>query len=560
MQFYLTPYFMMFRKIQLKRHLAMMSIFSMLMTLMISSGVANAQVLADDGNGNYLCDLEAIGGPGATWTDALSALSVNHLFFRTTATGDLAYGYGYGYSVTTGWKFGYGYGYGYDNFCNNFNENGGSRAGYFFFETGASPTMNLAAVSEDVEGTRSLTVPDDMALSLTGDGEGAELQLPAGLTMSAEGWDGTVDVAYSTSVPTGLSAGKVVSVAFTGASGAVGLGGAALVIVPLTTFSPSTGAIKVVGNDSVTYTPAACTGGQYDGADTAEARALVANYHLDPFVPTGHQECYTYDTTGVYIATNHFSTFAAGTATVASSGGGGPVPGGSGGSSGGSSGSAGSTTTPAVTTPATTPTVAPKMVSDFNDLKTLAKLSWQYPLVQQMTELGLMMGSLNSKGELVWNMNAGMTRAEAAVLIARYLGFNDKSVVKNAPFSDVSVGAWYASSVAYLQSLKVVSGKSANVFAPGGNVTRAEFFKMAATAYTQLHSTVSADWNAVMKNGSNSFADVKKLDWFYSYMNLAEGKKLMTGYVVKGQKLAMPSQGVSRVEAASILSKLLGLK
>lgn len=533
-------------------------------------GGGGGGILPADENGNYLCDLG-----GTSWDDMATVSGFSHIFFRTTQTGDLGFGYGYGYTAGHGWKYGFGFGYGYDTFCGQLGQQfDGSRAGYFFFESTPSPTMNLAAVLDTETEVHSVSVPDDITLSLSGEGEGSELLLPANMTMGAASWDGTVAVTFNTtSVPTGMSSGTVVDVDFGGVSGQpIKLSGAALVVIPQAGFNPSTGLVKIIGTDGLPYVAGECSGEQYSGGN----KAVVGSYALGNYFTgaVSAQQCYTYDSTKVYVATNHFSSFSAGTATVVAdstptTNGGLPAPTplmvgkiqtlvqehAAQSSSGSSSGP--NSTNSSVKKVDSFP---PNSLRNFKDLLTLGRTKWQYPVIQQMLELGLMNGSTDAKGDKYWRMNANMTRSEAAVLIARYAGFDDKKKITSDPFADVAKNEWYAASVDYLKTLGVISGKTPTAFEPEAKITRMEFFKIVVSTYMELHPDIKNDWTSVMGDGSTSFVDVAKSDWFYKYTILAESKKLLTGYTVDGQKMAKPTHTISRVEAAAMLSKLIGLK
>lgn len=429
--------------------------------------------------------------------------------------------------------------------------------GYKSFTTAGNPST--ADLSAQLVGN-AVTLADGGTLSVAGEGAGSELVLPSGVLMSATGWNGSIAIAYSTAVPSGFVSGKVVSIDFGGVSGnPVKLSGASLVVIPLAGFNPSTYAAEVAGSDGVTYVVSQCTTQYNDGN-----KALVTSYTLGNFASgaASAQQCYTYDSNNVYIATNHFSSFSAGLAEVV-----GPVA-----ATPAGGGIVISHTTPVepsvqpvvdeIMTPApeVAPIPAPSVVEKFKDLQELVSTNWRYPLVKQMIDLGLMKGYANIKGDWVWNMNGTMTRAEAAVLIARYMGYNDKEKVKKAPFKDVSIGEWYASSVAYLKSMGIASGKTATTFNPGLGVSKAEFFKMAVNAHMKLHPEVAPDWNNIMSSGSNSFTDVDKSDWFYPYMNLAEAKKIVAIYSVNDQMLAQPNRLLHRINAAETLSRFMGLK
>ncbi|MCX6733528.1 MAG: Ig-like domain-containing protein [Candidatus Peregrinibacteria bacterium] len=429
--------------------------------------------------------------------------------------------------------------------------------GYKHFTTAGTLGTTYVDLSSMLVGD-TVTVSQGGTVSVSGAGAGSEVVIPTGLAMKATGWNGNMEVSYNTTVPSGFVSGKVVAVNFVGVSGQpVKLSGAALVIIPLSGFNPTTHAAEVIGSDGVTYVASQCTS-QYSGGD----KSLVASYTLGNFASgaASAQQCYTYDSNNVYFATNHFSSFVAGpsdvvTPTV-------PTPAGGGTGSTLNNTTNGTTVTPGVDmTPSleSAPLIKPKLMNEFKDLLTLATTSPRYVLIKQMFESGLMMGYLNKNGERVWNIDGTMTRAEAAVLIARYIGFNDKAKINSAPFSDVQPNTWYASSVAYLKSAGIISGKSTTTFAPGESVYRAEFFKVAVNAYIKLHPEVTAGWSDIMNNGSNTYADVKKSDWFNAYMNLAQSDKLSGIYTAKNSKIARPSDTLSRIEAAAMMSKLMGL-
>lgn len=526
----------------MNRHIVVTTIMALVMSVMAPfAGVANAVVdYAEDGStGNYLCTF----GGEATHLQALSGLSLDNMFYRTrsdaVSTEDImAYGYGYGYSAAAQeFQYGYGYGYGYGAFCSM---NGGemaARPGYFFFQAGSSPTMNLSAVISGGE----VTVPDDMSLSLTGDGEGAELILPAGLVMSNVDWDGTIDVTYDETAPDGMDSANVVNVVFGGVDSPVELSGAAVVKVPYPDFDTATTNPTVIVTDmaGTPYTLSTCTDlGYYTAGDLADPASYDG---IGAYSDEGAQHCYEYASDVVYVATNHFSSFAAGEGTADET----PPSG------GGSSGYYKKTVKKVAEA---------KLVTDFTDLKTLKTTDWEYPVVLQMMELGLFKGSLNAQGNLVFNMYGNMNRAEAATVIARYLGYNDKTVVTEAPFTDVPASEWYASSVSYLKSKGVVNGKTATKFAPADQVSRAEFFKMMVEAYVNLHPEVKAEWDGLMAAGGQPFADVSLKHWSYKYMRLASAKSLLSGYTEGNDKMMKPDKSIFRVEGGAIISKIMAVK
>jgi hypothetical protein len=472
-------------------------------------------------------------------------------FYRTNPalSGDseeFLYGYGFGYfSDSYGYSFGYGYGFGY---------------GYDYFADYAPFDMNWAkfgiGLGESygnftlpIDDNGEITLENEFPLEGTGSLEGLEIFLPAGLVMTgSEGWDGTINISgadeLSSDLPTTFKdffdSANVVTVETGGY--AVGLSKAAVVKVPYANFdNVETPIVRIVGADDEEYPVYACEGTYLGSTDPYSDGELIvsANYDLAPNTDLLHSDqCYIYYNDYVYIATNHFTTFAAGPAHTTSNGG------------GGGSYTAKKVAKEEAVTPAAT------KVTDFADLLTLATTSWRYPVIQKMLDLGLFKGTLVG-GKLYFNMDNTMTRAMAATVIARYMGYDDTTIVTTAPFEDVATTTWYASSVAYLKSQGVVA--EAAKFNPNESVTRAQFFKMLVESYMKLHPSVVTEWTASMAKESTYFTDVTKANWYVGYMALAAEKGLLGGYMEGGLRYVKGTKSVSRVEAGSMLVNMLAL-
>jgi hypothetical protein len=476
--------------------------------------------------------------------------NVGQFFYRTNPdvsgnTEEYLYGYGFGFFNGV-YDYGYGFGYGFNYFAENADSNWAEWAENGKFGTGLGSSYGNFTLP--VDDTGEITLETEIPLEGTGSLTGLEIVLPAGLVMDGgDGWNGEIIVSgaeeLSSDLPTTFKdffdSANVVTVETGGF--AIGLSAAAVVKVPYENFDViENPVVKILAADDTEYNVAECTDSQYVSDDWVTDSELLQPLNYELAINTDlldPEQCYIYSNNFVYIATNHFTTFAAGPAATVSSGGGifiKPIA---------------KAKLPANTNVAT-------KVTDFADLLTLATTSWRYPVIQKMLDLGLFKGSLVG-GKLYFNMDNTMTRAMAATVIARYMGYDDTTVVTTAPFEDVATTTWYASSVAYLKAQGVVA--EAAKFNPNESVTRAQFFKMLVESYMKLHPSVVTEWNASMAKESTYFADVTKANWYAGYMALAAEKGLLGGYMEGGLRYVKGTKSVSRVEAGSMLVNMLAL-
>jgi len=71
-----------------------------------------------------------------------------------------------------------------------------------------------------------------------------------------------------------------------------------------------------------------------------------------------------------------------------------------------------------------------------------------------------------------------LTRAQAAQILLNITGLGLQPFPAEAPFPDVPAHAWYAPAIAWAREEGIVLGHADGTFAPGGPVTRQEFFVM----------------------------------------------------------------------------------
>ena len=142
-----------------------------------------------------------------------------------------------------------------------------------------------------------------------------------------------------------------------------------------------------------------------------------------------------------------------------------------------------------------------------------------------------------------WYTDSGMTTAydfgsEVTKSFTLYAKWAEKDAdpVPEISFQDVPSDAWYAEYVTYLTEKSIVSGKTANTFAPNDFVTRAEFVKIIA-------GVAGAD---VTSAAGSSFSDVDAGAWYAPYVAWAAENGIVTG---SGDKFN-PNSRITRQDMA----------
>ncbi|GIP42702.1 hypothetical protein J45TS6_11610 [Paenibacillus sp. J45TS6] len=108
----------------------------------------------------------------------------------------------------------------------------------------------------------------------------------------------------------------------------------------------------------------------------------------------------------------------------------------------------------------------------FSDVKTS---DWYYDYVETAGAYGLIQGREDKQGELHFNPNAPITRAELAAILARQLKNSGKGMTSDNknPFTDIP-SHWAKEDIIYLHGNKLIQGKTATAFKPGEKASRAE--------------------------------------------------------------------------------------
>ncbi|MEG2989500.1 MAG: S-layer homology domain-containing protein, partial [Oscillospiraceae bacterium] len=145
------------------------------------------------------------------------------------------------------------------------------------------------------------------------------------------------------------------------------------------------------------------------------------------------------------------------------------------------------------------------------------------------------------KGDDMGNFNPekGITRAETAQMFYNLL--RNKDIGEVAKFSDVEAEAWYANAVNALAELKIISGRSADKFAPKDYISRAEFTAIAMRFADSV-------------KGEKTFTDVPAGYWAESYIAGAAQYGWINGY---DDGTFNPLGNIKRCEATKIVNAML---
>ncbi len=112
-------------------------------------------------------------------------------------------------------------------------------------------------------------------------------------------------------------------------------------------------------------------------------------------------------------------------------------------------------------------------------------------------------------------------------------------------FSDVKEDQWFYEYVSALASSGIIEGYEDGTFLPHNNITRAEFTKLVVSCMGYELATDTVE----------EFSDVKKADWFFSYVTTA----LNNGIIDKADYADgfKPNEKITRKEVAKFVSKAI---
>lgn len=165
-------------------------------------------------------------------------------------------------------------------------------------------------------------------------------------------------------------------------------------------------------------------------------------------------------------------------------------------------------------------------------------------------------GGINKNTESIEAFNLNMTRAEASMLIAKYMGYNQTESLLQAPFDDVSIEKWYAAPINYLKKNKIINGKTPQIFEPEEEIIRSEFLKMVIESSMTVNPEIKEEWEETMSKAEPYFKDSMPSDWFFAYTHLALKEELFPWYKINGREFFAPNYTITKIGAVDILIKL----
>lgn len=119
------------------------------------------------------------------------------------------------------------------------------------------------------------------------------------------------------------------------------------------------------------------------------------------------------------------------------------------------------------------------------------------------------------------------------------------SVIWNpVQFADVS-NSWARDAINNMGSRLIVTGIGSNNFAPGRDITRAEFAAILVRALGLRPGT-----------GTNSFNDVKADNWFSGYVETAVQYSIVTGF---GDGTFRPGESITREQAMVMIARAMAI-
>ena len=176
----------------------------------------------------------------------------------------------------------------------------------------------------------------------------------------------------------------------------------------------------------------------------------------------------------------------------------------------------------------------------FTDIK---ENDWFYNDIKFVSENGLMKGVTDT----TFAPNENLTRAMLVTML--YRAENEPATNRSIPFSDVDMGAYYASAVSWAKQNGIVNGVTENEFAPDESITREQI------AAIMMRYAVYKGMDAVTIEENLHFADADEIsEYAMSSMNWAVGAGLING---KSESTLKPKDNATRAEVAAILYRFI---
>jgi chitodextrinase len=151
---------------------------------------------------------------------------------------------------------------------------------------------------------------------------------------------------------------------------------------------------------------------------------------------------------------------------------------------------------------------------------------------------------VTGKGDGTYDPNGSLTRGQTVTILLRALERSGVVLTAEQGFSDVPAGHPHGTAIRKLAAAGVINGRSAQVFDPGGSVTRAQF--------AALLDRASTTYFAAYPDARNPFRDV-------SGVHEPAIRRLAGAGVIKGTSATTfdPNRNINRAQAASLFVRWL---
>ena len=174
---------------------------------------------------------------------------------------------------------------------------------------------------------------------------------------------------------------------------------------------------------------------------------------------------------------------------------------------------------------------------------------WARKIILEMYDKGIITGSFDEYGNRVYYPQLNITRAELAVIIARYLGIDIESYRSYAvPYEDISqIPDWALPAVKALYAREIMKGQynyGKVYFEPYVNLTRAE-------AFTSIGRLIADDSDSGSILPFTDEADIP--DWALPFCKKMTASGIISGYA---DNTLLPKNHITRAEIAKLISML----
>lgn len=152
--------------------------------------------------------------------------------------------------------------------------------------------------------------------------------------------------------------------------------------------------------------------------------------------------------------------------------------------------------------------------------------------------------------------DAAVTREQMALMVANILtNYNVPKTSGNAPFTDTA-HSYAKEAIHYVNSIGLMTGKTASAFDPQGKMTRAEMATVVAR-YEQKRCENTPSENCMTKPTVIHFFDVVENHWAKPSIQYVAQMDVMRGYEDGSFK---PENNITRAETVKVLNQLFNRK